>query len=100
MAGYYVSPEEIQFYENQKGTTVTKPAKEKPTKEEIKKTQGAGTYGNGGSIAVHRVIVDLAWEIGLVLVLSAVASRGGAAKSVATVLMIGIAIVWALNTFS
>jgi len=36
----------------------------------------------------------------LVLVLSAIAARGGAAKTVATVLIIGIAVVWALNTFS
>jgi len=99
MAGFFVSPQEIKFYQDQKGTTVTKPAKEKPSKEEVKQSQGAGTYGNGGSIAVHLVIVDLMWEIALVLVLSAIAAHGGAAKTVATVVMIGIALVWALNTF-
>jgi len=72
----------------------------KSTKEEVKQSQGVGTYGDGGSLAVHHVIVDLMWETALVLVLSAVASRGGAAKTVATVVMIGIAVLWALNTFS
>jgi hypothetical protein len=72
----------------------------KPTKEDVKQSQGVGTYGDGGSLAVHHVIVDLVWETALVLVLSAVAARGGAAKTVATVVMIGIAVLWALNTFS
>jgi len=74
-------------------------SKEKLTKEEVKQSQGEGTYGQDGSLAVHQVIVDLMWEIALVLVLSAIAERGGPAKTVATVLMIGIAVVWALNTF-
>jgi hypothetical protein len=95
MAGFFVSQKEIDHYRDRSNPTGTK-----PTKEEIKKSQGEGTYGNGGSLAVHRVIVDLMWEIALVLVLSAIAARGGAAKTVATVLIIGIAVVWALNTFS
>jgi hypothetical protein len=95
MAGFFVSSKEIQYYTDKSNTSTTK-----PTKEEVKKSQGKGTYGSGGSLAVHHVVVDLLWEIALVLVLSAVASRGGAAKTVATVLMIGIAVVWALNTFS
>jgi hypothetical protein len=33
------------------------------------------------------------------VVLSAAAAHGGGAKSVATVLMIGIALAWAFNTF-
>jgi len=56
-------------------------------------------YGEGGNAAVHSVVVDLLWEVGLVLVLSAAAAHGGGAKSVATVLMIGIALAWAFNTF-
>jgi len=91
------------FFEAQKLIKASRdenlPNDTKPTKEEVKKSQGAGTYGSGGSLAVHHVIVDLMWEIALVLVLSAIASRGGAAKTVATVVMIGIAVVWALTTF-
>jgi len=56
-------------------------------------------YGDGGNVAVHSVAVDLLWEVGLVLALSAAAAHGGGAKSVATVLMIGIALAWAFNTF-
>jgi hypothetical protein len=91
------------FFEAQKLINASRdensPNETKPTKEEVKKSQGKGTYGSGGSLAVHHVIVDLVWEIALVLVLSAIASRGGSAKTVATVVMIGIVVVWALNTF-
>jgi hypothetical protein len=95
MAGFFEAQKLIKASRDE-----NRPNDTKLTKEEVKKSQGAGTYGSGGSLAVHHVVVDLLWEIALVLVLSAVASRGGAAKTVATVLMIGIAVVWALNTFS
>jgi hypothetical protein len=95
MAGFFEAQKLIKASRDENSSNDTK-----LTKEEVKKSQGAGTYGSGGSLAVHHVVVDLLWEIALVLVLSAVASRGGAAKTVATILMIGIAVVWALNTFS
>jgi hypothetical protein len=94
MAGFFEAQKLIKASRDENSPNETK-----LTKEEVKKSQGAGTYGSGGSLAVHHVIVDLMWEIALVLVLSAIASRGGAAKTVATVVMIGIAVVWALNTF-
>jgi hypothetical protein len=87
----YVYRSRSQLYKDLKRASITK--------EDIKKSQGAGTYGNGGSLAVHHVIVDLMWEIPLVIVLSALAAHGGPAKTIATVLIVGIAIVWALNTF-
>jgi len=94
MAGFFEAQKLIKASRDENSPNETK-----LTKEEVKKSQGSGTYGSGGSLAVHHVIVDLMWEIALVLVLSAIASRGGAAKTVATVVMIGIAVVWALNTF-
>jgi hypothetical protein len=97
MSGFHVKyiPPPLYVYEDQKPY---KPAK-KLTKQEVNQSEGAGTYGSGGSLAVHHVIVDLMWEIPLVMILSAIAAHGGTAKTLATVLMIGIAVVWALNTF-
>jgi hypothetical protein len=61
------------------------------------KKQSAGTYGQNGSESVHFVLTQIAEELILVLILSAMAAHGGPLGQVATVIMIGVAILWALN---
>jgi cell division protein ZapA (FtsZ GTPase activity inhibitor) len=61
------------------------------------KKKAAGTYGQNGSESVHFVLTQIAEELILVLILSAMAARGGSIGAVATAIMAGIAILWALN---
>jgi hypothetical protein len=56
----------------------------------------SAVYGSNGSQAVHWVLTQIAEEIVLVLILSAMAARGGSAGKIATAIMVGVAVLWAL----
>ena len=66
-----------------------------------KQAPPAGAYGNqGGNAAVHTGMIEIGEEILLVLVLSAMAVKGGNAAKISLALMVGIVFLWIGTHFS
>lgn len=72
-----------------------------PSAPLTKQQTPAGAYGNqGGNEAVHIGLVEIGEEILLVLLLSAMAAKGGNLAKLSLAIMVGIVFLWIGTHFS